>query len=82
MEMTLDSSSMELIRRQTLEKAEPAPCAADAMDDLSEVKWPVLARHVEDTQANVALVGTWLEWSIRSVGRSATVDSPVKVDDR
>ncbi len=61
MEMTLDSSSMELIRRQTLEKAATdLRRAADAMDDLSEVKWPVLARDVEDTQANVALVRTWL----------------------
>jgi hypothetical protein len=55
--MSLDTSSMELIRRQTLEKAATdLRRAADAMDDLSDVKWPVLARDVEDTRANVALV--------------------------
>jgi hypothetical protein len=43
--MTFDSRSMELIRRQTLEKAATdLRRAAEAMDDLSGIKWPVLAR--------------------------------------
>ena len=59
--MKLDDSSMELIRCQTLKKAATdLRRAADAMDDLSRVKRPVLARDVEDTRANVALVRTWL----------------------
>jgi hypothetical protein len=34
--------------------------AADATDDLSGVKWPVLASDVEDTRRNVALARAWL----------------------
>ncbi len=57
MEMALDSSAMELIRRQTLERAATdLRRAAKALDDLSEVRWPALARDVEDTRSNVALV--------------------------
>ena len=57
MEMAFDSSSMELIRRQTLEKAATdLRRAADALDDLSESEWPMLARDVEHTRSNVALV--------------------------
>ena len=60
-EMMRDSSSLELIRRQTLEKAATdLHRAADAMDYLSDVNWPVLARDIEDTRASVALVRTWL----------------------
>lgn len=56
-----DSSSLELIRRQTLEKAATdLRRAADAMDELSDVKWPVLARDIEDTRSSVALVRAWL----------------------
>jgi hypothetical protein len=52
-----DSSSMELIRRQSLVKAATdLRRAADAMDDLSEVSWPAMACEVEDTRARVALV--------------------------
>jgi hypothetical protein len=59
--MTLDHRSMELIRRQTLEKAATdLRRAAEAMDDLSGVRWPVLARDVEEARANVALVRAWL----------------------
>ncbi len=57
MEMAFDSSSVELIRRQTLEKAAAdLRRAADGMDDLCEVTWPTLARDVEQTRSNVALV--------------------------
>ena len=57
MEMALDSSAMELIRRQTLERAATdLRRAAKALDDLSEVRWPTLARDVEDARLNVALV--------------------------
>ena len=57
MEMAFDSSSVELFRRQTLEKAATdLRRAADALDDLSEARWPTLARDVEATQSNVALV--------------------------
>ncbi len=57
MEMAFDSSSMELIRRQTLEKAaSDLRRAADSLDGLSDVKWPALARDIEDTQSSVALV--------------------------
>ena len=60
-EMMRDSSSLELIRRQTLEKAATdLHHAADAMDDLSDVNWPVLARDIEETRASVAVVRTWL----------------------
>jgi hypothetical protein len=60
MEVTLDNS-MELIRRQTLEKAATdLRRAADAMDDLSGVKRPVLASEVEDTRTNVDRVRAWL----------------------
>jgi hypothetical protein len=60
-EMTVESSSMELIRRQTLDKAATdLRRAADAMEDLSEVEWPVLARVVEETRANVDRVRAWL----------------------
>jgi hypothetical protein len=59
--MTLDSRSMELIRRQTLEKAATdLRRAAEVMDDLSGVRWPALARDVEEARANVALVRAWL----------------------
>ena len=48
--MTLDSRSMELIRRQTLEKAATdLRRAAEAM-----------ARDVEEARSNVALVRAWL----------------------
>jgi hypothetical protein len=60
-EMMRDSSSLELIRRQTLDKAATdLRRAADAMDDLSEVGWPALASDVEETRASVALVRAWL----------------------
>ena len=56
-EMMRGSSSMELIRRQSLVKgATDLRRAADAMDDLSEVGWPALANDIEDTRARVALV--------------------------
>ena len=49
--------------------------AADATDDLSGVKWPVLVSDVEDTRRNVALARAWLGVVIRSVGRPARVES-------
>ena len=59
--MMRDSNSLELIRRQTLEKAATdLRHAADAMDGLSDVNWPVLARDIEDTRSSVSLVRTWL----------------------
>jgi hypothetical protein len=68
-EVTLDSS-MELIRRQTLEKAATdLRRAADAMDDLS---WPVMSRTRGETLRSPE--PGW-EWSIRSVGRPARVES-------
>jgi hypothetical protein len=57
MEMALDSSSMELIRRQTLVKAATdLRRAANSLDDLSEVRWPTLARDIEGARLDVALV--------------------------
>jgi hypothetical protein len=54
-EKTLDSS-MELIRRQTLERAaSDLYRAADAMHDLCEFRWPAPESDVEDTRASVAL---------------------------
>lgn len=58
MEMTSDSRSLDdLIRRQTLEKAAiDLRRAADALDELSAIQWPVPDRDVENARANVALV--------------------------
>jgi hypothetical protein len=54
--MTLDSSSLELIRRQTLEKAaDDLRRAANQLEDLSEVVRPALSRDVEDIRKSVAL---------------------------
>jgi hypothetical protein len=56
-EMTVDSSSMELIRRQTLERAaNDLRRAASHLEDLSQAGWPPLNRDVEDARASVALV--------------------------
>lgn len=55
-EMTLDSSSLELIRRQTLEKAaDELRRAANQLEDLSGVVRPALSRDVEDIRTSVAL---------------------------
>jgi hypothetical protein len=54
--MTLDSSSLELIRRETLEKAaDDLRRAANRLEDLSEVVRPALSRDVEDIRKSVAL---------------------------
>lgn len=56
-EMMRDSSSMEVIRRQTLDKAATElRRAADAMDNLCQVGWPALAGEVDDTRGRVAVV--------------------------
>jgi hypothetical protein len=54
----LDDSSMELIRHVRPSRGGTTSTPADALDDLSVT--PALARDVEDTRANVALVRTWL----------------------
>lgn len=54
--MTPDSGSLELIRRQTLEKAaDDLRHAASQLEDLSEVVRPALSRDVEDIRTSVAL---------------------------
>jgi ABC-type transporter Mla subunit MlaD len=60
--MKLDASSLELIRRETLEKAaDDLRRAANQLEHLSEFVRPPLSRDVEDIRTSVALARGSLE---------------------
>jgi hypothetical protein len=88
-EMTVDGSSMELIRRQTLERAaNDLRRAAGQLEDLSQAAWPPLNRDVEDARTSVALVRASLVvidqvgWPREATERRRCLRQPHRPDSR